>query len=339
MAEPIVATLNIVKASILTIDTADLYLQLSQPADYILFSVTYNPNVFAFLPDSVQCALPLSKTDTSTPGVVSLKFESNALDATADVVRFSFRPLMAVTLSGFIVNNLSTNPKSTLKVPTVNVSVQRTEISSSSVLPLNPDIPPVGMPLPVPPFALPPLPVPPPAPPVPPAGDGDTNNAVLGIGKPFIYTIQTADLYLQLDKPASSIQFNVTYDPNVFRFLPGSVQCALPWSSLDTSKPGIVGFKFMSQGESVTATVVSFSFAPLMAVPRAGFIANGLVTNTGATHSPDRQRDRGTHRDIGFPCLTVEPGYPARGHAPSCAALGRKPCSSDCAARWQRRHE
>lgn len=128
MDEPIVATLNIVKASILTIETADLYLQMSQPVDCIEFNVTYDPNVFAFLPDSVQCALPLTKSDTSKPGIVSLEFESNDLDATTDVVRFSFRPLMAVTLAGFIVNGLSTNPKSTLKVPTVNVSVQRTYI-------------------------------------------------------------------------------------------------------------------------------------------------------------------------------------------------------------------
>lgn len=155
------------------------------------------------------------------------------------------------------------------------------------------------------------MPVPPPAPPVPPASNGDTNNAVLGISKPFIYTIQTADLYLQLDKPASSIEFNVTYDLSVFRFLPGSVQCALPWSSLDTSKPGIVGFKFMSQDKSVTATAVSFSFAPLMAVSQAGFIASGLVTDTKATLTVTTVNVTVQLTYIHYsPVLPLNPGYP-----------------------------
>ena len=150
---------------------------------------------------------------------------------------------------------------------------------------------------------------------MPPAGNGDTNNAVLGIAQPVIFTIQTADLYLHLDKPASSIEFNITYDPRVFRFLPGSAQCALPWSSLDTSKPGIVGFKFMSQDdESVTATVVSFSFAPLMAVTSAGFIANGLVTDTKATLIVPTVNVTvqltPTHSSTVFP---LNPGYPPMG--------------------------
>ncbi len=289
------AILTAKKLSIFTIDTADIMLVLDLPANELQFQLTYNPNVFQFIPSSVQCSLQEINVDsTSTPGIIKFSGRSQDPNVTATSVNLSFRPLQAVSLAGFIASGLVTNTGATLTIPTVNMIVNLTPIHSIRPLPLNPDNPPmVGA---TPPYIALPDPLLPPMPllngtPVPPVAmppinnDGTTNNAFLGTTKTSIETIENANLFLALDMPASSIEFNVTYNPNVFQFLPGSVQCSLPWANLDYSKPGVVSFKFMSQDPNITATTVSFSFKPLMAVPLSGFIANGLVTNTNATLS------------------------------------------------------
>lgn len=154
MNEQNVATLNVAKPSILTIDTAGVYLHLSQPADSIEFNLTYNPNIFSFLPGSVQCALPWKNVDYAKPGIVSFKLKSEDPAVTANVVSFSFRPLMATPLAGFIASGLVTNTGATLTVPTANITVQTTYIY---YIPVNPVAPPSGAPLSAPPRPAQPL--------------------------------------------------------------------------------------------------------------------------------------------------------------------------------------
>ena len=284
------AILTASKLSILTIDTVNIMLVLDLPANEIQFQLTYNPGIFQFIPSSVQCSLQEINVDsTSTPGIIKFSGKSQDPSITATAVTFTFRPLQASSLAGFIASGLVTNTGAVLTIPTVNVTVNATPIYSAIVFPSKPDTPPMvgGIPPYMPP--APPLtgsPVPPPpngCPMPPPANNGTTNKAILTASKLSIYTIETVNIMLVLDLPANEIQFQLTYNPNIFQFIPSSVQCSLQGINVDsTSTLGIIKFYGKSQDPSITATAVTFTFRPLQASPLAGFIASGLVTNTGA---------------------------------------------------------
>ena len=96
------------------------------------------------------------------------------------------------------------------------------------------------------------------------------NNAILTTKKTSIITIDTADIILALTEPANEIQFQLTYNPSVFKFIQDSVKCSLQEITVDsTSTPGIIKFSGKSQDPNITATSVSFSFSPLQATPLA----------------------------------------------------------------------
>ena len=141
-------------------------LVLDLPANEIQFQLTYNPSIFQFIPSSVQCSLQEINVDsTSTPGIIKFYGKSQDPNVTATAVTFTFRPLQASSLAGFIASGLTTNTGAVLTIPTVNVTINATPIHFIPVNPLKPDTPPMvgGVPPYMPP--APPLtgsPVPPP---------------------------------------------------------------------------------------------------------------------------------------------------------------------------------
>ena len=138
------AILTASKLSILTIDTVNIMLVLDLPANEIQFQLTYNPSIFQFIPSSVQCSLQEINVDsTSTPGIIKFSGKSQDPSITATAVTFTFRPLQASSLAGFIASGLVTNTGAVLTIPTVNVTVNRTGIVPIPVIPLNPDNPPM----------------------------------------------------------------------------------------------------------------------------------------------------------------------------------------------------
>lgn len=100
----------------------------------------------------------------------------------------------------------------------------------------------------------------------------NSNEAILGVDYASIDVTETLGVFFKVYMPVTNISFRMTYDPEVFSLVLGSLECSFTQYIMDTNTPGVIVFNGSCDKEfAQDTTVVRFAFKPKQACEHSEF--------------------------------------------------------------------